>query len=242
MSSGTSAASGASIRQEWWVVDATNKVLGRLATRVARVLCGKHRPQYLPYLDSGDFVVVTNADKILLTGSKSEDKIYHRHTGYPGGLKSVRAKGPLGEVSREAHRSGSSRHASQVEARTQAVEEVEGLSRAVAPARGAEAPSPDAPDATRGELSGGRANEEELWRLISNTGPPGGARARWRVSDAPGLRLHHGQQTLPRRLLPRRRQLPRAARRPAGSGARAARPPVPAARLPPRLGVGTRLC
>ncbi len=92
MSSGTSAASGVANRQEWWVVDATNKVLGRLATRVARVLCGKHRPNYLPYLDSGDFVVVTNADKILLTGKKSEDKIYHRHTGYPGGLKSVRAK------------------------------------------------------------------------------------------------------------------------------------------------------
>ena len=92
MSSGTSAAAGAPIRQEWWVVDATNKVLGRLATRVARILCGKHRPRYLLYLDSGDFVVVTNADKVLLTGNKSEDKIYHRHTGYPGGLKSVRAK------------------------------------------------------------------------------------------------------------------------------------------------------
>ena len=74
MSSGTSAGSGAAIRQEWWVVDATNKVLGRLATRVARVLCGKHRPRYLPYQDTGDFVVVTNADKILLTGNKGEDK------------------------------------------------------------------------------------------------------------------------------------------------------------------------
>jgi large subunit ribosomal protein L13 len=92
MSSGTSAGAGVAIRQEWWVVDATNKVLGRLATRVARVLCGKHRPHYLAYLDTGDFVVVTNADKILLTGNKGEDKVYHRHTGYPGGLKSVRAK------------------------------------------------------------------------------------------------------------------------------------------------------
>ena len=92
MNSGTSAGSGAAIRQEWWVVDATNKVLGRLATRVARVLCGKHRPHYLAYQDTGDFVVVTNAEKILLTGTKGEDKVYHRHTGYPGGLKSVRAK------------------------------------------------------------------------------------------------------------------------------------------------------
>jgi large subunit ribosomal protein L13 len=92
MNSGTSAGSGVAVRQEWWVVDATNKVLGRLATRVARVLCGKHRASYIPYQDTGDFVVVTNADKILLTGTKSEDKVYHRHTGFPGGLKSVRAK------------------------------------------------------------------------------------------------------------------------------------------------------
>src|SRR5512141_108865 len=92
MSSGTSAASGAPVRQEWWVVDASNKVLGRLATRVARVLCGKHRPSYLPYLDSGDFVVVSNADEIRATGNKAEDKIHHRHTGYPRGLKTVRAK------------------------------------------------------------------------------------------------------------------------------------------------------
>jgi large subunit ribosomal protein L13 len=92
MDSGTSAASRGEIRQEWWVVDATNKVLGRLATRVARVLSGKHRPGYLPYRDTGDFVVVTNADKVLLTGRKTEEKIYRRHTGYPGGLKSVRAR------------------------------------------------------------------------------------------------------------------------------------------------------
>ena len=92
MNSGTSAALRGEVRQEWWVVDATNKVLGRLATRVARVLCGKHRAHYIPYRDTGDFVVVTNADKVLLTGRKSEEKVYRRHTGYPGGLKSVRAK------------------------------------------------------------------------------------------------------------------------------------------------------
>jgi large subunit ribosomal protein L13 len=92
MDSGTSVASRDEIRQEWWVVDATNKVLGRLATRVARVLSGKHRPWYLPYRDTGDFVVVTNAEKVLLTGRKTEEKIYRRHTGYPGGLKSVSAR------------------------------------------------------------------------------------------------------------------------------------------------------
>ena len=92
MTPGTSAALQGVIRQEWWVVDASNKVLGRLASRVARVLCGKHRPHYLPYRDTGDFVVVTNAERVLLTGRKSEEKIYRRHTGYPGGLKSVAAK------------------------------------------------------------------------------------------------------------------------------------------------------
>lgn len=92
MDSGTSVALRGEIRQEWWVVDATNKVLGRLATRVARVLSGKHRPGYLPYRDTGDFVVVTNADKVLLTGRKTEEKVYRHHTGYPGGLKSVRAR------------------------------------------------------------------------------------------------------------------------------------------------------
>jgi large subunit ribosomal protein L13 len=92
MDSGTSAASRGSERREWWVVDATNKVLGRLASRVARVLTGKHRANYLPYLDSGDFVVVTNAEKVLLTGRKVEGKVYRRHTGYPGGLKSVTAR------------------------------------------------------------------------------------------------------------------------------------------------------
>ena len=92
MNSGTSAASRGAIQQEWWVVDASNKVLGRLATRVARILCGKHRASYIPYRDTGDFVVVTNAERVVLTGRKGEEKLYHRHTGYPGGLKSIAAR------------------------------------------------------------------------------------------------------------------------------------------------------
>ena len=81
--------SAAEIRRDWFVVDASGEVLGRLATRGARVLSGKHRPTYVPYLDTGDFVVVTNADKVRLTGVKPEAKVYRRHTGYPGGLKTV---------------------------------------------------------------------------------------------------------------------------------------------------------
>jgi large subunit ribosomal protein L13 len=76
----------------WFVVDATNQVLGRLATRVARMLIGKDKASFTPYLDSGDHVVVINADKIRLTGNKVEQKIYYSHSGYPGGLKEVPAK------------------------------------------------------------------------------------------------------------------------------------------------------
>lgn len=82
----------ADVRHEWFVVDASGLVLGRLATRVAQVLSGKHRASYVPYLDTGDFVVVTNAEKIKLTGTKMDVKVYRRHTGYPGGLKTVAVK------------------------------------------------------------------------------------------------------------------------------------------------------
>jgi large subunit ribosomal protein L13 len=77
------------IQKKWFVVDASGQVLGRLATEVAKILTGKSKPVYTPYEDVGDFVVVVNAEKISVTGSKDTDKIYHRHTGYPGGLKSV---------------------------------------------------------------------------------------------------------------------------------------------------------
>ena len=76
----------------WFVVDATNVVLGRLATRVARMLIGRDKPSFTPYLDSGDHVVVINADKVRMTGNKVEQKIYYSHSGYPGGLKEVPAK------------------------------------------------------------------------------------------------------------------------------------------------------
>src|SRR5467141_1851157 len=77
---------------DWFVVDATNQVLGRLATKVARILIGKDKPSFTPYLDSGDHVVVINADKVRMTGNKVEQKIYYSHSGYPGGLKAVPAK------------------------------------------------------------------------------------------------------------------------------------------------------
>jgi large subunit ribosomal protein L13 len=76
----------------WYVVDAAGQVLGRLATRVARVLIGKDKPAFTPFLDSGDHVVVINAGKIRLTGNKLEQKVYRHHSGYPGGLKEIPAK------------------------------------------------------------------------------------------------------------------------------------------------------
>ena len=90
----------------WFVVDADGKVLGRLATRVARTLIGKDKPEFTPHIDCGDHVVVINAAKIVLTGRKIEQKVYHRHSGYPGGLKETGVKKLLAdrpeEVVREA--------------------------------------------------------------------------------------------------------------------------------------------
>jgi large subunit ribosomal protein L13 len=79
------------IDRKWYVVNAEGQVLGRLATRVARLLTGKGKPIYTPFLDTGDHVIVVNADKIRLTGRKLSDKIYRHHTGYPGGLREIAA-------------------------------------------------------------------------------------------------------------------------------------------------------
>lgn len=78
--------------KKWYVVDATGKTLGRLASQVASILRGKHKPTYTPHVDTGDFVIVVNADKVHLTGRKLQNKIYYRHTGYPGGLRTRTAR------------------------------------------------------------------------------------------------------------------------------------------------------
>ena len=77
------------VNREWYLVDATDKVLGRLATQIAVRLRGKHKPTYTPHIDTGDYIVVVNARKVRLTGNKEKAKVYHRHSGRPGGLKSV---------------------------------------------------------------------------------------------------------------------------------------------------------
>lgn len=79
------------VDQKWYVVDAAGKTLGRLATEVATLLRGKHKPTYTPHIDTGDFVIVINSSQITLTGKKLEQKRYYRHSGFPGGLKSITA-------------------------------------------------------------------------------------------------------------------------------------------------------
>ena len=74
------------MKSEWYVIDAQDKVLGRVATEVARRLRGKHKPEYTPHVDTGDYIIVVNADKLRVTGNKNEDKIYYRHSGFPGGI------------------------------------------------------------------------------------------------------------------------------------------------------------
>ena len=85
----TFSAKPAEVRRDWYVVDATGKTLGRLSTEIARRLRGKHKPEYTPHIDTGDYIVVVNAEKIRVTGNKLKDKMYHHHTGYIGNLKSV---------------------------------------------------------------------------------------------------------------------------------------------------------
>lgn len=77
------------VKRDWFVVDASNKTLGRLATEVARRLRGKHKAEYTPHVDTGDYIIVTNAEKVTVTGRKFKQKMYHSHSGFPGGIKSV---------------------------------------------------------------------------------------------------------------------------------------------------------
>jgi large subunit ribosomal protein L13 len=77
------------VQCDWYIVDAADKTLGRLAAGIATRLRGKHKPEYTPHVDTGDYIVVVNVDKIRVTGNKAKGKIYHSHTGYPGGLKSI---------------------------------------------------------------------------------------------------------------------------------------------------------
>ena len=89
------------IERTWYVVDASGKPLGRVASKVATILRGKHKPTYTPYVDCGDYVVVINAEKAILTGNKLNDKMYYNHSGYPGGLRERNAKTMINQYPEE---------------------------------------------------------------------------------------------------------------------------------------------
>lgn len=93
----TISANEGTVRRNWYVVDATDKTLGRLSTQIANRIRGKHKAEYTPHVDTGDYIVVVNAEKVKVTGKKLDDKHYYRHTGYPGGIKSV----TLGQMMQE---------------------------------------------------------------------------------------------------------------------------------------------
>ncbi len=88
----TSSAKAADVQRKWFVIDAEQSVVGRLASQIAIILRGKHKPSFTPHVDTGDYVVVVNADKVRLTGNKEDAKLYYRYSGYPGGLKSRTAR------------------------------------------------------------------------------------------------------------------------------------------------------
>ncbi|MCH7502178.1 MAG: 50S ribosomal protein L13 [Proteobacteria bacterium] len=98
----TISAKPAEVRRDWYVVDATGKTLGRLSTELARRLRGKHKPEYTPHVDTGDYIVVVNAEKIRVTGNKLKDKMYYHHTGYIGNLKSISLERLLAETPERA--------------------------------------------------------------------------------------------------------------------------------------------
>ncbi len=85
----TFSAKPSEVKRDWYLVDATDKTLGRLASEIAKRLRGKHKPVYTPHVDTGDYIVVINAEKVRVSGNKATDKTYYRHSGYPGGIKSI---------------------------------------------------------------------------------------------------------------------------------------------------------
>lgn len=88
----TKHANAATVQRTWYIVDGTNQTVGRIAARIAAILRGKNKPYYTPHVDCGDYVIITNADKVVLTGKKMDQKLYDHFTGYPGGLKEEKAK------------------------------------------------------------------------------------------------------------------------------------------------------
>ena len=126
--------------RKWWVIDAKNQPLGRLASRVATLLRGKHKPTFTPHVDTGDFVIVVNAAQVKVTGNKADKKLYYRHSGYPGGITAADLQRPARrEAGRPAHPGGAG-HAAEERARPPAAQEAQGVRDGAASPRRAAAP------------------------------------------------------------------------------------------------------
>ena len=129
----TFSAKPSDITRDWYVVDGTDQVLGRLASQIALRLRGKHKPIYTPHMDTGDFIVVTNVDKLRMTGNKAEDKLYHRHSGYPGGISTTNFAKMQARFPGPRAGKGRARHAAQGPARLRDAEEAQVLRRPAHP-------------------------------------------------------------------------------------------------------------
>ena len=138
MSTFIASAETAACHRRWHIIDADGRVLGRIATVAARLLQGKHKPIYTPFIDTGDHVVVINAAKVKLTGRKEDQKIYRQHSGYEGGLREERARIVRRTQAAQARRGCRARHAAQDEDGRGDVSQVESVRRSGSPARGAE--------------------------------------------------------------------------------------------------------
>jgi len=120
----TKHANEATVKRDWYVVDGTNQTVGRMCSKIAAILRGKNKAYYTPHVDCGDFIVVINADKVVFTGNKLEDKIYINFSGYPGGKKRRDRQEPAEASSRCSDRKGRKRHAAKESPRTQNVQEI----------------------------------------------------------------------------------------------------------------------
>ena len=138
MSTFMASAETATAESRWHIIDAEGQVLGRIATEAARLLQGKHKPIYTPFIDTGDHVVVVNAAKVKLTGRKEDQKIYRQHSGYEGGLREERARLVRARKPAQAGRRRRARHAAQDEDGRGDVPQAESVRRSGSPARGAE--------------------------------------------------------------------------------------------------------
>ena len=181
------------ITRAWHVIDAEGLVLGRLCTEAARVLRGKHKPIFAPHIDTGDHVIIVNADKIVLTKGKADYEMVHRYSGYPGGLKSETLRQPARPQAGRRHPPQRPRHAAEGPARPSADQEAQGVRRARAPAR---RPEPRRPRirSGQGSLSAlGKNRHMATKPLTQTTGRRKEAVARARLRPGTGVHTINGR-------------------------------------------------